>query len=91
MARNKLKTKNLPDAIEWHFAKHWIHVFKKFKINKKELNKMLGNMPYGTSIKKFDIDINRILKLSNRIGNRILIFKSFNTLIITNSQKSKIG
>jgi len=43
MNKNKLRTKNLPDAIEWHFAKHWIHIFKKFKITKKNLNTMLAS------------------------------------------------
>jgi 8-amino-3,8-dideoxy-alpha-D-manno-octulosonate transaminase len=41
MSKNKLNTKNLPDAVEWHFAKHWSHIFKKFNINKKKLSKML--------------------------------------------------
>lgn len=28
MREEKLGTKNLPDAIGWHFAKHWKHLFK---------------------------------------------------------------
>lgn len=27
MARERLATKNIPDAIRWHFAKHWSHLF----------------------------------------------------------------
>ncbi len=30
MAEQGLGTKNLPDAINWHFAKHWQHMFKEF-------------------------------------------------------------
>ncbi len=25
-----LGTKNLPDAMRWHFAKHWSHMFQRF-------------------------------------------------------------
>ena len=28
MREEKLGTKNLPDAVRWHFAKHWDHLFK---------------------------------------------------------------
>ena len=27
-----LPTKNLPDAIKWHFAKHWQHIFQEYNI-----------------------------------------------------------
>lgn len=30
MAEEGLATKNLPDAIKWHFAKHWGHMFKEY-------------------------------------------------------------
>lgn len=33
----KIITKNVPDALEWHFAKYWDHIFKEFKITKKKL------------------------------------------------------
>lgn len=33
-------TKNVPDAIEWHFARYWDHIFTKFGISKEELWKM---------------------------------------------------
>ena len=35
----KIITKNLPSAINWHFAKHWDHIFLKFGYNKKKLSK----------------------------------------------------
>ncbi len=41
----KIATKNIPDALEWHFAKYWDHIFKKFGINKK---KLLNNFPIST-------------------------------------------
>ncbi len=31
MGATGLGTKNLPDAIKWHFAKHWQHMFKKYR------------------------------------------------------------
>ena len=30
MKRVGLSTKNVPDAIRWHFAKHWSHMFQKY-------------------------------------------------------------
>lgn len=30
MKEEGLGTKNVPDAIRWHFAKHWSHMFKKY-------------------------------------------------------------
>ena len=37
LIKNKIATKNVPDALEWHFVKYWDHIFKKFNINKKKL------------------------------------------------------
>jgi 8-amino-3,8-dideoxy-alpha-D-manno-octulosonate transaminase len=36
-----LGTKNVPDAIEWHFAKYWDHMFDFFEIDKTEFEKSL--------------------------------------------------
>jgi 8-amino-3,8-dideoxy-alpha-D-manno-octulosonate transaminase len=30
MKRQGLSTKNVPDAIRWHFSKHWSHMFRKY-------------------------------------------------------------
>ena len=32
-----LGTKNVPDAIEWHFARYWDHIFTHFGISKEKL------------------------------------------------------
>ena len=32
-----LGTKNVPDAIEWHFAKYWVHMLDKFELSKNDL------------------------------------------------------
>ena len=37
---NNLPTKNLPDAIEWHFSIYWDHIFKIFNIKKNKLKNM---------------------------------------------------
>ncbi len=37
---NNLPTKNLPDAIEWHFSIYWDHIFKLFNIKKNKLRNM---------------------------------------------------
>ncbi len=36
-----LKTKNVPDAIEWHFAKYWDHMLDKIELSKNELGNSL--------------------------------------------------
>ena len=38
--KNNIGTKNIPDAIEWHFAKYWGHIFNPLGISDSELNKM---------------------------------------------------
>ena len=35
-----LGTKNVPDAIEWHFARHWDHIFQKFGLSPDDLFKL---------------------------------------------------
>jgi 8-amino-3,8-dideoxy-alpha-D-manno-octulosonate transaminase len=37
MSEKGLATKNVPDAIEWHFAGFWPHIFGKFGLNADEL------------------------------------------------------
>lgn len=32
-----IQTKNVPDAIEWHFAKYWGHIFGKFGSGRQKL------------------------------------------------------
>lgn len=36
-----LVTKNVPDSIEWHFAKYWVHMLDKFELSKNELEASL--------------------------------------------------
>ena len=36
-----LGTKNVPDAIEWHFAKYWDHMLDKIELSKNELGNSL--------------------------------------------------
>lgn len=38
MAQEGLATKNLPDAIKWHFAKHWGHMFQEYDFYSDGLN-----------------------------------------------------
>ena len=42
MIKNEgLGTKNVPDAIEWHFVKYWDHMLSYFQLNTDELNKSI--------------------------------------------------
>lgn len=38
MDEEKLATKNLPDAIKWHFAKHWQHMFAEYDFYNDNIN-----------------------------------------------------
>jgi len=38
---NKLGTKNLPDAIEWHYAKYWDHMLVQIEMSKIDFDKSL--------------------------------------------------
>ena len=40
MNKENIGTKNVPDAIEWHFARHWDHIFTSYGISKEELISM---------------------------------------------------
>ena len=37
LGENGLGTKNVPDAIEWHFARYWDHIFSKFGFTREDL------------------------------------------------------
>jgi 8-amino-3,8-dideoxy-alpha-D-manno-octulosonate transaminase len=74
---NKISTKNLPSAINWHFAKHWDHIFKKFGYTKKKLEKKFYKsssfleraiaIPISSKKdkKKINLIANKILNIAN--------------------------
>src|SRR5207244_3528805 len=41
MATAGLGTKNVPDAIDWHFAGAWDHIFRHYGLSKNELWKAM--------------------------------------------------
>jgi len=40
MNKQSIGTKNVPDAIEWHFARHWEHIFTHYGMSKEELEEL---------------------------------------------------
>ncbi len=72
MKEHKLQTKNLPDAIEWHFAKYWDHIFKK---TKKELSNKFTKSSYYLEksiaipifVKDTNLNINRKISKLKKI------------------------
>lgn len=72
--KNSIQTKNLPDAINWHFAGNWEHIFKSFKKYKnsyktkwkktKNLLEKSISIPIFVKSKKKDLNI-----LADRINN----------------------
>ncbi len=71
-----LVTKNVPDAIEWHFAMYWDHIFKRFGINKKRLKIILKKshdlLERSVSIPIFVNDTNKKIKAKKKIFDEAL-------------------
>jgi len=42
LQKKGIGTKNVPDAIEWHFAKYWSHMVKYFDSNEKDMVKLFN-------------------------------------------------
>ena len=69
LKKNNLSTKNLPDAIKWHCAFYWKHIFKKKELNnvlktKKILDKAIAIPIFfkkdASFYKKLSYEINKI-------------------------------
>lgn len=71
-----LVTKNVPDAIEWHFAMYWDHIFKRFGINKKRLKIILKKshdlLERSVSIPIFVNDTKKKIKAKKKIFDEAL-------------------
>ena len=73
MNSDGLTTKNVPDAMRWHFAKHWSHMFQ---------NNSLYSKTYKTQWKKSADILERTIAIPimvkmtdeeiNDIGNKLL-------------------
>ena len=63
---NNIGTKNLPDAIKWHFASYWKHAISKKEINrlKESLNKLKKHIAIPILLKK---NINAYKEVANKI------------------------
>ena len=79
MNKFKIATKNIPDALEWHFAKYWDHIFKQQGINKKKLlNKFpKSNFYLEKSIAIFIYASESSKKVQNKIKNIEKILNDF--------------
>ena len=71
-----LVTKNVPDAIEWHFAMYWDHIFKKFGMNKKKLKKILKKsndiLERSVSIPIYVNDTQKKIQAKKKIFDEVL-------------------
>ena len=71
-----LNTKNVPDAIEWHFAMYWDHIFKKFGMNKKKLKSILKKsndiLERSVSIPIFVNDTKKKINMKKKIFDEAL-------------------
>ena len=79
MKNNGLGTKIIPDAVEWHFAKYWNHIFSNYGISKEELNSITEQ---SSSILERTVSIpimvnysekkaKEIAKILNKISNNL--------------------
>jgi dTDP-4-amino-4,6-dideoxygalactose transaminase len=76
LIENQFSTKNVPDAIEWHFAKYWDHMLEEFQMSKQELYKYLA--PSSEIIEKsvalpimIAIDFKEVKKQAIKIKNLV--------------------
>ena len=60
MKNKGLGNKNVPDAIEWHFAKYWDHMLDKIGLSKYELE---NNLKKSSKIIQL---LNALLKRGNK-------------------------
>ena len=75
-----LGTKNVPDAIEWHFVKYWDHMLSHFELNADELNKSVESssqilekcVALPIMVKTSSREINRQASILKNIIHRIL-------------------
>jgi 8-amino-3,8-dideoxy-alpha-D-manno-octulosonate transaminase len=75
MSEHGLGTKNLPDAIRWHFAKHWQHMFKEYGFYKgsyqtqwnKSADLLERAVAIGVMVKMEDSRIDEIADKINKI------------------------
>ncbi len=75
----KIPTKNIPDALEWHFAKYWDHIFKNYGISKK---KLLNSFPRSSfhlekSIAIFIYASENLEKVKRKVKNIETILSNF--------------
>ena len=66
----------MPDAIEWHFAMYWDHIFKKFGMNKKKLKKILKKsndiLERSVSIPIYVNDTQKKIQAKKKIFDEVL-------------------
>ena len=67
LKKNKIGTKNVPDALKWHFATYWKHAIKKSQINSlnKSAKKIHDYIAIPILIKK---DLNTYKKIGSYIN-----------------------
>ena len=67
LKKNNIGTKNVPDALKWHFATYWKHAIKKSQINSlsKSAKKINNYIAIPILIKK---DKNIYKKIGNYIN-----------------------
>lgn len=69
ISKFKIATKNIPDALEWHFAKYWDHIFEEQGINKNQLLKSFprSSLHLEKSIAIFIYASEELKKVRNKI------------------------
>lgn len=80
MAAAGIGTKNLPDAMEWHFAGYWDHIFTRFGMTKEALweslqptfDRLSRSVALPVMVKYTPERIDRIIDNMVRIGQELL-------------------
>jgi len=71
LAKEGLGTKNLPDAINWHFAGTWTHIFSDCSLWPKSEDLLRRAIAIPIYVKMDENQINKVIKIIREIPEKI--------------------
>jgi len=72
LKNKKINTKNIPDALDWHFCKKWLHMKKEIKLKKNSWSKSENLLYRSVALAISTIESKASIKKKTNIINKIL-------------------
>ena len=72
LKKEKIFTKNIPDALDWHFSKRWHHMKKEIKLKKNSWLKSENILNRSVALAISTVENKAIIKKKAKIINKIL-------------------